>query len=99
MKNAKISPDLSVWQSLPSTAEQYHQHYVRYRQWLSDRAINPANPLSNTQSVNAGGRKVMSGFTNIEAEAMGAALVVARFCPFLKSDGSLEVFELLQMPG
>jgi hypothetical protein len=41
----------------------------------------------------------MSGSTILEAESMGAALVVARFCPFLKSDGSLEVFELLQMPG
>jgi len=41
----------------------------------------------------------MSGFTIIEAESMDAALEAARSCPFLEIGGSLEVSELMQMPG
>jgi hypothetical protein len=33
------------------------------------------------------------------AKAGGAALVAARSCPFLEIGGSLEVSELMQMPG
>ena len=92
----------------PSTAEEGQQHFARYRQWLSnlgDSAISPANPLANTQTVNpdgsvtAGGSTAMSGFTILEAESMDAALVAARSCPFLEIGGSLEVSELMQMPG
>ena len=92
----------------PSTAEEGQQHFARYRQWLSslgDSAISPANPLTNTQTVNpdssvtAGGSTAMSGFTILEAESMDAALVAARSCPFLEIGGSLEVSELMQMPG
>jgi len=41
----------------------------------------------------------MSGFTIIEAESMEAALLSAKACPFLDVGGSLEVSELIQMPG
>jgi hypothetical protein len=92
----------------PSTAEEGQQHFARYRQWLGslgDSAISPANPLANTQTVNpdgsvtAGSSTTMSGFTILEAESMDAALVAARSCPFLEIGGSLEVSELMQMPG
>ena len=92
----------------PSTPEEGRQHFARYMQWLGslgDSAISPANPLANTQtvsadgSVKAGGSTAMSGFTIIEAESMDAALEAARSCPFLEIGGSLEVSELMQMPG
>ena len=41
----------------------------------------------------------MSGFTIIEADSMEAALLIAKGCPFLEFGGSLEVSELIQMPG
>ena len=77
----------------PSTAEEGQQHFARYRQWLSslgDSAISPANPLTNTQTVNpdgsvtAGGSTAMSGFTILEAESMDAALVAPGPVHFLK---------------
>ena len=77
-------------------------------QWLDglgDSAISPANPLTKTQTVNpdgsvtTGGSAAMSGFTILEAESIDAALVAARSCPFLETGGSLEVSELMQMPG
>jgi hypothetical protein len=39
----------------------------------------------------------MSGYTIVEADSMGAALEMAKTCPFLDIGGSLEVSELIKM--
>ncbi|EPJ46042.1 MAG: hypothetical protein OFPI_35480 [Osedax symbiont Rs2] len=92
----------------PASAEEGQQHMAKYMQWLGtlgDAAVSPANPLKNTQTVNAdgsitaGGSCAMSGYTVIQAQTMDAALEIARACPFLEVGGSLEVSELMQMPG
>ncbi len=92
----------------PSSPKEGKQHMSKYKAWLSslgDAAISPANPLKNTNTVNAdgtviaGGTTSMSGFTIIEAGSMEAALEVAKACPFLDVGGSLEVSELMQMPN
>jgi hypothetical protein len=41
----------------------------------------------------------MSGFTIIEADSLPDALSIAKACPFLDVGGSLEVSELIAMPG
>ena len=92
----------------PSSPEEGQQHMAKYREWLAslgDAAVSPANPLKGTSTVNpdgsvtAGGTTTMSGFTVVEVESMEAALSVAKACPFLDVGGSLEVSELMQMPG
>ena len=92
----------------PSTPEEGKQRMSRYREWLDslgDSAVSPANPLKGTSTVNpdgtvtTGSTMSMSGFTIIEADSMEAALLIARACPFLDAGGSLEVSELMQMPG
>jgi hypothetical protein len=92
----------------PSTPEEGKNHFAKYKQWLSsmgDAAVSPANPLKNTRTVNPDGSvsdqgtTSMSGFTVIEAESLEAALDIAKACPFLDIGGSLEVSELIQMPG
>ena len=92
----------------PSSPEQGQQHFAKYMEWLSslgDAAISPANPLKDTHtvspdgSVGSGGQTGMSGFTIVEAESMEAALDIAKRCPFLEINGTLEVSELMQMPG
>jgi hypothetical protein len=63
------------------------------------------NPLKSTSTVNSdgtvssGGTTTMSGYTIIEADSMDAALSIAKACPFLEIGGSLEVSELMKMPG
>ncbi len=78
------------------------------RAWLSslgDSAGSPANPLKDTNTVNSDGTVVtgstttMSGFTIIKADSMDTALLIAKACPFLETGGSLEVPELIEMPG
>jgi hypothetical protein len=92
----------------PSNPEQGKQHMAKYMEWLAslgNAAVSPANPLKNTTTVNpdgtvsSGGTTTMSGYTIIEAESLEAALEIAKACPFLDTNGSLEVSELMQMPG
>lgn len=92
----------------PSSREEGKQHFAKYREWLSslgDSAVSPANPFKNTNTINPDGTVTsasttsMSGFTIIEADSMEAALSIAKACPFLDIGGSLEVSELMQMPG
>ena len=92
----------------PSSPEEGKQHFAKYKEWLSslgDSAVSPANPFKNTSTVNSdgtvttGSTTLMSGYTIIEADSMEAALSIAKACPFLDIGGSLEVSELIQMPG
>lgn len=92
----------------PSSPEEGKQHFSKYMDWLfslGDSAVSPANPLKHTNTVNAdgtvstGGTTTMLGFTIIEADSMEAGLSIAKACPFLEIGGSLEVSELMQIPG
>jgi len=92
----------------PSTPEEGQQHFAKYKEWLSslgDSIVSPANPLKNTNTVNPDGTVTnagttsMSGYTIIETDSMEEALEIAKACPFLDIGGSLEVSELMQMPG
>jgi len=92
----------------PSDPEEGKRNFAKYMEWLSslgDSAVSPANPLKNTMfvnpdgSVSSGSKTTMSGYTIIEAETMDAALSAARSCPFLEVGGSLEVSEMVKMPG
>ena len=92
----------------PSSPEEGKQHMSKYMDWLSslgDSAVSPANPFKNTSTVNSdgtvtsGGTTKMSGYTIIEVDSMDAALSIAKACPFLDINGTLEVSELMQMPG
>jgi len=92
----------------PSSPEEGKQHFAKYMDWISslgDSAVSPANPLKNTTTVNpdgtatSGGTTTMSGYTIVAADSMEAALSIAKACPFLDIGGSLEVSELVEMPG
>lgn len=92
----------------PASPEEGKQHFAKYMEWLSalgKAAVSPANPLKSTHTVNPdgsvskGGSSTMSGYTIVEADSMEAALDMAKSCPFLDINGTLEVSELAQMPG
>ncbi len=92
----------------PASPEEGKRHFAKYKAWLSSlgsSAVSPANPLKNTSivypdgTVTSGGTTSMSGFTIIEADSMDAALSIAKDCPSLDIGGSLEVSELVRMPG
>ncbi|GGK80460.1 YciI family protein [Amphritea balenae] len=91
----------------PTSPDQGKQHFSEFMAWLAslgESAISPANPIKGTVtvspdgSVSGSGITSMSGFTIVEATSMEAAQAIAKTCPFLKINGSLEVSELMQMP-
>jgi hypothetical protein len=80
----------------------------KYMGWISslgEKAVSPMNPFKNTSTVNPdgtvtnGSKTSMSGYTIINANSLEEAVSVAKTCPFLEIGGSLEVSELIQMPG
>ncbi len=90
----------------PSSPKEGKKHFAKYQEWLSslgDTVISPANPFKGTNTVNpdgsvtAGSTTSMSGYTIVEADSMNAALEIAKACPFLDINGSLEVSELMKM--
>jgi len=90
----------------PTSPEEGQKHFAKYQEWLTslgDSVISPANPFKDTQTVNpdgtvtTGSTTFMSGFSIIETESMEEVLSVAKACPFLEMNGSLEVSELIKM--
>lgn len=90
-----------------STPEEKQSHMQQYQQWLlnlGEAAISPMNPLKNMSMVESdgrvsdGGETGMSGFTIVSAESKGAALEIAKACPFLDVGGRLEVSEMIERP-
>lgn len=92
----------------PSDPGEANKHISKYMEWLSslgDAVVIPTIPLQDTNTVSPdgtvreGSNTAMSGFTIIKADSMEAALSIAQACPFLEIGGSLEVSEMMQMPG
>lgn len=92
----------------PSTPEEGKQHFAKYKEWLSslgDSVVSPANPFKDTRTINSDGTVTtgsstsMSGYTILQADSIESALEMAKACPFLDIGGSLEVSELIKMPG
>lgn len=89
----------------PSSPEEGQTHYARYQEWLAslgDSVIKPMVPYKNIHTISPDGSETpgssvsMSGHTIIQAASIAKAIAVARACPFLEKNGSLEVAELAQ---
>lgn len=90
----------------PSSPEEGKAQFARYQAWLGslgEQAVVPMQPYKGVRSIapdgsiSEGSSVAMSGHTVIEAKSMEAALAIARECPFLETNGTLEVAELMQM--
>lgn len=92
----------------PATPEEGQKNMAKYQEWLAslgEAAVSPANPLKDTRTVHPDGSVTdgsstgMSGYTVVEADDIEQALSMAKACPFLDVNGSLEVSEMIKMPG
>ena len=65
--------------------------------------IDPGNPVGASKTVSAtgvadnGGSNPLSGYSLIDAADMDAALKIAKGCPIIGHDGSVEVVEAINM--
>ncbi len=91
----------------PANPDEGRKHFAKYQQWLSslgDAVIKPMVPFRSIHTISPdgtatpGSSMAMTGHTIIQAESIEAAITLAKACPFLDINGSLEVAEVVQMP-
>jgi len=92
----------------PATPEDGAAHKARWQSWIADlgeAAVNPGTPLGESRIVTAeaasqaDGQSAMTGFSIVAAQDLEAALEIARACPFMDTGGTLEVAQVLAVPG
>jgi hypothetical protein len=90
----------------PESPEEGAKHMAKWKAWvggLGDAAVNPGTPLGKSRIVSSsgvsddGGSNPMSGFSVVKADSMDAALEMAKECPTLELDGTIEVAEMMEM--
>ncbi|HHZ87412.1 MAG TPA: hypothetical protein EYN73_01295 [Chromatiaceae bacterium] len=90
----------------PSSPEEGQKHFAKYQRWLSslgDAVVSPAIPFKDTHTVQPNGTTgpgsttAISGLSIIKMPSMDEALAVAKSCPFLEIDGTLEISEMIDM--
>ncbi len=90
----------------PSNPVEGQKHFTKYQEWLSslgDAVVSPAIPFKDTHTVHPdstiepGTTSAMSGLSIIKMASMDEALKVAKSCPFLEINGTLEISEMIEM--
>jgi len=90
----------------PASPDEGRQHFAKYQKWLNslgDSVIDPMVPFKNNHTIkpdgssSAGSAVAMSGHTLIQAESIEEAIIIAKACPFLDINGTIEVAERVQM--
>lgn len=81
-------------------------HMHAWKKWSADlgaAVIDPGMPVSRSKTITSkgvqdgGGSNPLSGITIIEAATMEAAIAMAKGCPHISGNGSIEVAEALDM--
>ena len=92
----------------PESEEAGKAHFAKWQAWLQglgEAAVKPATPMRDVRLVSRDGvsdaprADTMSGFTIVQADNLDDALEMAKSCPFLDINGTLEVGQLMEMPG
>jgi len=90
----------------PESAEEGAQAMEKWKAWignLGDAMVNPGTPLGMSKTVSSsgvsddGGANPLSGYSIVMADSMNAALEIAKGCPYLEIDGTIEVAEVMKM--
>lgn len=90
----------------PSSPAEGKKHFAKYQQWLGslgEHVVKPMVPYKQVHtikpdgSVNEGSSVAMSGHTVIQAESIEHAIELAKSCPFLDINGSLEIAQLVKI--
>ncbi len=89
----------------PKSPEEGQKAFAEFQQWVSalGDAFIAMKPIKDTHTLNPDGSITesgnigMSGYNIIEADSMEQALEMARTSPFLDTNGTLEVSELIDM--
>ena len=91
---------------MPDTPEEGAKVMAQWQAWLGglgDAVVNPGNPVGQSYTVSAsgvednGGANPASGFSIVTAASLDDALAMAKGCPHLLAQGSVEVAEMIEL--
>lgn len=92
---------------MPETEEEGAKVMAEWQSWLGgmgDAVIDGGNPVGMSSTVQSdgsvtsdGGSNPTSGYSLVSAQDLEGALELARGCPILKAEGSVEVAEAMEM--
>lgn len=86
--------------------EEGMEHMAKWQAWsagLGDAVIDPGMPVGPSKTVSAdgvtdgGGSNPLSGITVLAADTIEAACEMAKACPHLDVDGTIEVAQAMDM--
>jgi hypothetical protein len=93
---------------MPDTPEEGEKAMQAWMGWfgtLGAGVVDGGNPIarawtvSTTGTVEGGGSNPTVGYSILQAPNMDAALVMAKGCPHLEGDGTVELCEILELGG
>ena len=92
---------------MPETEEEGAQVMADWQAWLGgmgEAVVDGGNPVGMSSTVHSdgsvtgdGGSNPTSGYSLVSADSIDSALDLAKGCPILKAEGSVEVAETLEM--
>ena len=89
---------------MPESPEEQQRVMAAWGQWYQNLGAavvaDPGNPVGQTRTIssnrsisNGGGANPISGYTIIQADSFDKAVDLAKGCPILDGNGSIEVCE------
>jgi len=90
----------------PESPEEGAEHMAKWKAWVAgfgDAMVNPGTPLGKSKTVSSagvsddGGSNPIMGFSVVKADSLDVALEMAKKCPIIEIDGTLEVAEMMKM--
>ena len=92
---------------MPESDEEAQAVMSQWRNWFSqmgDQVVDSGNPVGKSSTVHTdgsvtddGGSNPLSGYSIVEANTLEDALALAKDCPVLAAEGSVEVAMIMEM--
>jgi hypothetical protein len=92
---------------MPETEKEAARVMAAWGKWytkLGKAIVDGGNPVGHAKTIastgrvtNGGGKNPISGYTIIKARNLDTAATMAKGCPILKSGGTIEVCETMEM--
>lgn len=92
---------------MAETEEEQAQVMAAWGAWmegLGSALVDPGNPTAQSKTISAdgsvsdgGGSNPVTGYSLLEAASLDAAVILAKDNPILRSGGSIEVLETIDM--
>lgn len=91
---------------MPETEEEGARAMAQWQAWLGGlggAVVDGGNPVGLSKTVSAagvadnGGSNPLSGYSLIMADDIDAACAIAKGCPIIEAEGSVEVAEAIEM--